>query len=122
MPNQFKQDNRSNQVPSNCESKSHFLTNAHRAYNSLSEALDEFKYSQPEQTAIDAAIQRGYFIPQEDDYLWSLVSRYMTIRIGFWELIEETSEYFSDDIYNSCISFSIIFRGRLRNYFYSINI
>jgi len=76
------------------------LTNAHRAYTSLSDALDEFKSSKPEQSAIDTAIQRGYFIPEEDDFLWSLVSRYLTIRGGFWELIEEMSAHFSDDIYN----------------------
>ena len=76
------------------------LEHAHRAYTSLSDALDEFKQSQPEQTTIDAAVQRGYFIPEEDDYLWSLVSRYLTIRLGFWQLIEEMSAHFSDDIYN----------------------
>ena len=76
------------------------LKNAHRAYTSLSDALDDFKQSQPEQSAIDTAIQRGYFIPEEDDFLWSLVSRYLTIRGGFWELIEEMSAHFSDDIYN----------------------
>lgn len=76
------------------------LTNAHRAFTSLSDALEEFKRSKPEQSAIDAAIQRGYFIPEEDDFLWSMVSRYLTIRLGFWELIEEMSAHFSDDIYN----------------------
>lgn len=76
------------------------IENAHRAYHSLSDALDEFKRSQPEQTTIDKAIQRGYFIPEEDDVLWSLVSRYLTIRFGFWELIEEMSSHFSDDIHN----------------------
>lgn len=76
------------------------LINAHRAYNSLSEALEDFKRTQPEQSTIDTAIQRGYFIPEEDDYLWSLVSRFLTIRLGFWELIDEMSAHFSDDIYN----------------------
>lgn len=76
------------------------LINTHRAYTSLSDALSEFKRSQPEQTAIDAAIQRGYFIPEEDDFLWSLVSRYLTLRGGFWELIEEMSAHFCDDIDN----------------------
>jgi len=76
------------------------LTNSHRAYNSLSAALEEFKNSSPEQSAIDTAIERGYFIPEEDDFLWSLVSRFLTIRGGFWELIEEMSAHFSDDIYN----------------------
>jgi len=76
------------------------LINAHRAYSSLSDALKVFEQSQPEQSVIDAAIQRGYFIPEEDDFLWSLVSRYLTIRSGFWELIEEMSAHFSDDIYN----------------------
>ena len=84
----------------NQPSQNNLLTNAHRAYISLSDALDEFKSSQPEQTAIDAAIERGYFIPEEDDILWSLVSRYLTIRGGFWELIEEMSAHFSDEIYN----------------------
>ena len=78
----------------------HILENAHRAYVSLSDALDEFISTQPEQTTIDAAIQRGYFIPEEDDFLWSLVSRFLTIRLGFWELIDEMSAHFSDDIYN----------------------
>lgn len=76
------------------------LTNSHRAYASLSLALAEFKELQPEQEAIDTAIERGYFIPEEDDFLWSLVSRYLTIRNGFWELIKEMSAHFSDDIYN----------------------
>ena len=76
------------------------LDNAHRAYVSLSTALAEFNALQPEQTTINTAIDRGYFIPEEDDYLWSMVSRYLTIRGGFWELIEEMSAHFSDDIYN----------------------
>jgi hypothetical protein len=76
------------------------LKNTLRAYQSLSTALLEFRQLQPEQAAIDAAIQRGYFIPEEDDFLWSLVSRYLTIRGGFWELIDEISEHFSDDIQN----------------------
>lgn len=76
------------------------LHNVHRAYASLSDALNELKVSQPEEKTINNAIQRGYFIPEEDDALWSLVSRYLTIRGGFWELIEEMSAHFSDDIHN----------------------
>ena len=80
--------------------ENNLIQNAHRAYSSLSDALEGFKRSQPEQSAIDSAIERGYFIPAEDDFLWSLVSRYQTIRVGFWELIDEMSEHFSEDIYN----------------------
>lgn len=76
------------------------LNNAHRAYTSLSDALTDLQYSKPEEETIDRAIQRGYFTPEEDDTLWSLVSRYLTIRSGFWELIKEMSAYFSDDIEN----------------------
>jgi len=78
----------------------HPFTNSLRAYNSLSDALTEFKKQQPEQVTIDTAIARGYFLPEEDDSLWSLVSRYLTIRNGFWELINEMSAHFSDDTYN----------------------
>ena len=82
------------------QNHSSLLENTHRAYISLSEALFEFNTLQPEQKAIDTAVQRGYFIPEEDDFLWSMVSRYLTIRGGFWELIEEMSAHFSDDIEN----------------------
>ena len=78
----------------------HPFTNSLRAYDSLSAALIEFKTQQPEQITIDTAIARGYFLPEEDDILWSLVSRYLTIRNGFWELINEMSAHFSDDTYN----------------------
>jgi hypothetical protein len=78
----------------------HPFINSLRAYDSLSEALNEFKTQQPEQITIDTAIARGYFLPEEDDSLWSLVSRYLTIRNGFWELINEMSSHFSDDTYN----------------------
>ena len=78
----------------------HPFTNSLRAYDSLSGALIDFKKQQPEQVTIDKAIARGYFLPEEDDILWSLVSRYLTIRNGFWELINEMSGHFSDEIYN----------------------
>ena len=80
--------------------QNHPLNNTLRAYQSLIAALAEFKQEQPEQETIDTAVQRGYFLPEEDDYLWSLVSRYLTIRGGFWELINEMSAHFSDDIEN----------------------
>jgi len=78
----------------------HLFNNSLRAYDSLSAALIDFKKQQPEQETIDTAIARGYFLPEEDDILWSLVSRYLTIRNGFWELINEMSAHFSDDIQN----------------------
>ena len=78
----------------------HPFENTLRAYNSLSTALAEFNKEQPEQSKIDTAIQRGYFLPEEDDSLWSLVSRFLTIRHGFWEIINEMSSHFSDDIEN----------------------
>jgi len=78
----------------------HPFINSLRAYDSLSAALIEFKTLQPEQITINTAIARGYFLPEEDDILWSLVSRYLTIRNGFWELINEMSSHFSDDTYN----------------------
>lgn len=78
----------------------HPFNNTLRAYDSLSKALAEFSKEQPEQSTIDVAIQRGYFLPEEDDSLWSLVSRFLTIRHGFWEIINEMSRHFSDDIEN----------------------
>lgn len=76
------------------------IRNTRRAYYSLCIALDEFKKEQPDNNSIHKAIQRGYFLPEEDDRLWSRVSRYLTIRSGFWEIIDEMSYYFSDDIQN----------------------
>ena len=78
----------------------HPLENTQRAYQSLASALLGLKQQQPEQATIDAAIQRGYFLPEEDEQVWSLVSRYLTIRAGFWELVNEMSAHFSDDIEN----------------------
>lgn len=76
------------------------LRKTQRAYLSLSTALNDLKAEQPEQSVIDTAIERGYFKPEEDDSLWSLISRYLTIRAGFWEIIDEMSAHFSDDIQN----------------------
>lgn len=76
------------------------LEKTQRAYYSLSDALAALKREQPEHVVINTAIQRGYFLPQEDDNLWSLVSRYLTIRHGFWEIIDNMSTHFADDIEN----------------------
>ncbi len=76
------------------------LRKTQRAYHSLSNALLDLKAEQPEQSTIDYAIERGYFLPEEDDALWSLVSRFLTIRQGFWEIIDNMSAHFSDDIEN----------------------
>ena len=71
-----------------------------RSYLSLENALKNLYAEQPEQATINQAIERGYFLPEEDDYLWSLVSRYLTVRQGFWQIINDMSAYFSDDIQN----------------------
>lgn len=76
------------------------LRKTQRAYLSLSKALINLKVEQPEQSTINTAIARGYFLPEEDDYLWSLMSRFLTIRNGFWEIINDMSAHFSDDIEN----------------------
>lgn len=76
------------------------LEKTQRAYQALNDALASLEAEQPEQATIDTAIQRGYFLPEEDDSLWSLVSRYLTIRSGFWEIINDMSSHFSDDIEN----------------------
>lgn len=76
------------------------LRKTQRAYLSLSNALIDLKNEQPEQVRINFAIKRGYFKPDEDDALWSLISRYLTIRGGFWEIINDMSSHFSDDIEN----------------------
>jgi hypothetical protein len=75
------------------------LRKTQRAYLSLSNALERLQ-AEAEQQTIYAAIKRGYFLPKEDDHLWSLVSRYLTIRSGFWEIINDMSAHFSDDIGN----------------------
>jgi len=76
------------------------LRKTQRAYLSLSNALLNLEAEQPEQATIDVAIQRGYFLPEEDDILWSLISRYLTIRNGFWEIIHDMSAHFVDNIEN----------------------
>jgi len=79
------------------------LQKTQRAYLSLSNALlnlENEKPKKPEQSIIKTAIQRGYFLPAEDDILWSLISRYLTIRSGFWEIIHDMSAHFSDNIEN----------------------
>lgn len=76
------------------------LRKTQRAYLSLTQALSKLADEQPEQSTINAAIKRGYFLPEEDDLLWSLISRYLTIRSGFWEIINDMSAHFSDDIEN----------------------
>ena len=75
------------------------LRKTQRAYLSLSNALERLQ-AEPEQQTINSAIKRGYFLPEEDDHLWSLISRYLTIRSGFWEIINDMSVHFSDQIDN----------------------
>ncbi len=76
------------------------LQKTQRAYLSLSTALINLEAEQPEQTTIDTAIKRGYFLPEEDDILWSLIARYLTIRSGFWEIISDMSAHFVDNVEN----------------------
>ncbi|MEE9328240.1 MAG: YiiX/YebB-like N1pC/P60 family cysteine hydrolase [Cocleimonas sp.] len=76
------------------------IRNTRRAYYSLCIALEDFKKEQPDKKSIENAVRRGHFLPEEDDRLWSRVSRYLTIRSGFWEIINEMSHYFSDNIQN----------------------
>ncbi|MCF6190141.1 MAG: hypothetical protein L3J51_06675 [Cocleimonas sp.] len=76
------------------------LRKTQRAYLSLTEALAKLSAEQPGQSIIQGAIKRGYFVPEEDDLVWSLISRYLTIRSGFWEIINDMSAHFSDDIEN----------------------
>jgi len=76
------------------------LRKTQRAYLSLTEALAKLSAEQPEQAVIQGAIKRGYFLPEEDDLVWSLISRFLTIRSGFWEIINDMSAHFSDDIEN----------------------
>ena len=76
------------------------LRKTQRAYLSLAQALARLSEEQPEQSMIQGAIKRGYFAPEEDDLVWSLISRYLTIRSGFWEIINDMSAHFSDDIEN----------------------
>lgn len=76
------------------------LQKTQRSYESLRLALDELTQNKPEKATIQTAIQRGYFTPEEDDQLWSLMARYLTIRIGFWEIINDMSSHFADDSRN----------------------
>ena len=76
------------------------LRKTQRAYHSLTKATKHLEAQQPEPVVINTAIKRGYFLPEEDDLLWSLVSRYLTIRAGYWEIINDMSAHFSDDIEN----------------------
>ncbi len=76
------------------------LQKTQRAYLSLTKALIKLAKEQPEQATIKTAIKRGYFLPEEDDRVWSLISRYLTIRAGYWEIINDMSDHFSDDIEN----------------------
>ncbi len=76
------------------------LQKTQRAYQSLTKALIKLAKEQPEQITIKTAIKRGYFLPEEDDRVWSLISRYLTIRAGFWEIINDMSAHFSDNIEN----------------------
>jgi uncharacterized protein YycO len=76
------------------------LQNTQRAYSSLTSALQNLEKDQPEQMTINTAIKRGYFLPEEDDELWSLISRFLTVRSGFWDVVHDMSSHFSDDIKN----------------------
>ncbi len=76
------------------------LRKTQRAYLSLTQALQQLEKDQPEQTTINNAIKRGYFLPEEDDALWSLISRFLTIRIGYWEIVNDMATHFSEDIEN----------------------
>ena len=76
------------------------LQKTQRAYLSLTKALLNLAKEQPEQHIIQTAIKRGYFLPEEDDLVWSLISRYLTIRSGYWEIINDMSAHFSDELEN----------------------
>lgn len=70
------------------------LQKTQRAYTSLTKALVNLAIEQPEQATIQTAIKRGHFLPEEDNLVWSLISSYLTIRAGFWEIINDMSAHF----------------------------
>ncbi len=76
------------------------LQKTQRGYHSLTKALIKLAKEQPAQQTISTAIKRGYFLPEEDDLVWLLISRYLTIRSGYWEIINDMSAHFSDNIEN----------------------
>ena len=76
------------------------LQRTQRAYISLSNALQSMQAEKPERETIKAAIQRGYFLPEEDDFIWSMTSRYLTIRQGYWGIINDMAMHFAEDIKN----------------------
>ena len=68
-----------------------FFTGCRRAVTALAAAVDELDNAVPAADIIAAAADRGLFRPEEESVLLSWFARFLTIRSGLWEVIDDVS-------------------------------
>lgn len=74
------------------------IKNILNALYSLQDSITNLESVDQEREDIKQAIARGYFRPQEDQRLWNWFARFLTVREGLWEIIDEVSDALHYDI------------------------
>ena len=74
------------------------IKNILNALYSLQDSIINLESVDREREDIKQAIERGYFRPQEDQRLWNWFARFLTVREGLWEIIDEVSDALHYDI------------------------
>jgi len=74
------------------------IKNILNALHSLQDSILNIESVDQEHEDIKQAIERGYFRPQEDQRLWNWFARFLTVREGLWEIIDEVSDALHHDI------------------------
>jgi len=69
-----------------------------RAVESLTDAVDQLESTLQRPDEIARATDRGYFRPVEEDALLAWFARFLTIRVGLWEVVGDMSDAVGGDL------------------------
>ncbi len=74
------------------------IDNIISSLRALEAAIVEIESADQIRIDIENGIKRDFFRPQEDERLWNWFTRFLTIRAGLWEIINETSDLLHNDL------------------------
>ena len=73
------------------------LVGARRAVEALGGGVDEIDASAVEVRSVADAGERGFFRPDEEDRLLGWFARFLTVRSGLWEVLDDISGWVGGD-------------------------
>jgi hypothetical protein len=73
------------------DATSGLIVGSTRAIRSLGDAVDSLVSTAPERELLETVQTRGHFRPTEEEELLAWFARFLTVREGLWEVLEEVS-------------------------------